>query len=205
MGAAHPDMARAMAAAGAAPEAPARRGRPAPKSLLRESRQIERAVQLIELGARLQVLESETDLSYERLLRLYKEVAGRSPSKGQLPFSTDWFLTWQPNIHASLFMNLHEYMAKTSALEDIDVIIKSYRLYTEQMGACGVEPLLSVTRAWRLVRFMDNQMLSMTRCSRCGGRFVTEPYENDRHYVCGLCEPPARAGRSSQDGSIHLQ
>ena len=48
---------------------------------------LERAVALIQLGARLQVLESETSLSYERLLRLYKEVAGKSPSKGQLPFS----------------------------------------------------------------------------------------------------------------------
>ena len=76
-----------------------------PKSILTESKQIDRAVSLIQLGARLQVLESETDLSYERLLRLYKEVSGRSPSKGQLPFSTDWFLTWQPNIHSSLFMN----------------------------------------------------------------------------------------------------
>ena len=67
---------------------------PAHKSIVGESRQIERAVSLIEMGARLQVLESETELSYERLLRLYKEVAGKSPSKGQLPFSTDWFLTW---------------------------------------------------------------------------------------------------------------
>ena len=84
----------------------------AAKSVLNESRQIERAVALINLGARLQVLESETDLSYERLLRLYKEVAGRSPSKGQLPFSTDWFLTWQPNIHASLFLNTYRYLSK---------------------------------------------------------------------------------------------
>ena len=52
------------------------------KSILTEAKQIERAVQLIHLGARLQVLESETDLSYERLLRLYKEVSGKSPSKG---------------------------------------------------------------------------------------------------------------------------
>ena len=36
----------------------------AAKSILTESRQIERAISLIQLGARLQVLESETDLSY---------------------------------------------------------------------------------------------------------------------------------------------
>jgi flagellar transcriptional activator FlhC len=176
----------------------------AAKSVLNESRQIERAVALIRMGARLQVLESETELSYERLLRLYKEVAGRSPSKGQLPFSTDWFLTWQPNIHASLFLNIYEYLTKVSALDDIDAVMKAFGLYSEQIAACGVEPLLSLTRAWRLVKFIDNQMLAMTRCSGCGGHFVTEPYENARNFVCGLCEPPARAGKGAQAGGILL-
>lgn len=174
------------------------------KSVLNESRQIERAVALIKLGARLQVLESETDLSYERLLRLYKEVAGKSPSKGQLPFSTDWFLTWQPNIHASLFLNIYEYLSKTSSLEDIEAVMKAFRLYSEQMTTLEMEPLLSVTRAWRLVKFVDNNMLAMTRCSKCNGHFVSEPYENARHYVCGLCEPPARAGKGSAAGGILL-
>ena len=163
------------------------------KSILTEARQIERAVTLIQLGARLQVLESETDLSYERLLRLYKEVAGKSPSKGQLPFSTDWFMTWQPNIHASLFLNTHEYLNKVAALDEIDTVIKAYQLYLEQSQ--GLEPLLSVTRAWRLVKFVDNGMLTMTKCRKCGGHFVTHPHEIARHYVCGLCNPPARAGK----------
>jgi flagellar transcriptional activator FlhC len=176
----------------------------AAKSVLNESRQIERAVALIQLGARLQVLESETELSYERLLRLYKEVAGRSPSKGQLPFSTDWFLTWQPNIHASLFQNIYQYLGKVSELEDIDIVMKAYRLYSEQMNSLGMEPILSLTRAWRLVKFMDNNMLTMTKCAHCGGHFVTEPYENSRHFVCGLCEPPARAGKGAGTGGILL-
>jgi len=175
-----------------------------PKSVLRESQQIDRAVSLIEMGARLQVLESETDLSYERLLRLYKEVAGKSPSKGQLPFSTDWFLTWQPNIHSSLFHNIYTYLAKTSDIDGIDALIKAYQLYTEQVGACGLEPQLSITRAWRLVRFMENKMLAMTPCTKCGGHFVSEPYENVRNYVCGLCEPPARAGKGAAAGAIQL-
>ena len=174
------------------------------KSILGEAKQIERAVALIELGARLQVLESETELSYERLLRLYKEVAGRSPSKGQLPFSTDWFMTWQPNIHASLFLNVHEYLNKVAALEEIDAVIKAYRLYLEQVQAQGLEPMLSVTRAWRLVKFVDNGMLTMTRCSSCGGHYVTHPHEIARHYVCGLCNPPARAGKGRAAGSLRL-
>ena len=174
------------------------------KSILTEAKQIERAVTLIHLGARLQVLESETDLSYERLLRLYKEVSGKSPSKGQLPFSTDWFMTWQPNIHASLFLNIHEYLNKTAALDEIDTVIKAYQLYLEQIQAQGLEPLLSVTRAWRLVKFVDNGMLTMTTCSKCGGHYVSHPHEIARHYVCGLCNPPARAGKGKLAGGLHL-
>jgi flagellar transcriptional activator FlhC len=176
----------------------------ASKSVLNDSKQVERAVALIQLGARLQVLDSETDLSYERLLRLYKEVAGKSPSKGQLPFSTDWFLTWQPNIHASLFANIHRYVNKTSALEDIDTVMKAYKLYVEQIDACGMEPILTLTRAWRLVKFVDNHMLSLTKCSKCGGHFVTVAYENSRYYECGLCAPPARAGKGAVAGGILL-
>ena len=174
------------------------------KSILDEARQIDRAVALIHLGARLQVLESETDLSYERLLKLYKEVAGKSPSKGQLPFSTDWFMTWQPNIHSSLFLNIHEYLNKTSELDEIDVVIKAYRLYLEEVKVQGLEPLLSVTRAWRLVKFVDNGMLTMTKCTCCGGHYVTHPHEIARHYVCGLCNPPARAGKGRAAGALRI-
>ncbi|RKD76880.1 FlhC family transcriptional regulator, partial [Kushneria marisflavi] len=49
----------------------------ADKSVINEVRDIQLAIELIELielGARLQVLETETDLSRGRLIRLYKEV-----------------------------------------------------------------------------------------------------------------------------------
>ena len=167
------------------------------KSILTEAKQISRAVALIQLGARLQVLESETDLSYERLLRLYKEVAGKSPSKGQLPFSTDWFMTWQPNIHASLFLNIHEYLNKSSELDEIDAVIKAYQLYQEQTTAQGLEPLLSVTRAWRLVKFVDNGMLTMTKCSKCGRPVRLAP-ARDRQALRVRPVQPAGARRQGQ-------
>ena len=71
------------------------------KSLVSEARQTQLAIDLIKHGARLQLLEAETTLSRERLLKLYKEVRGVSPPKGMLPFSTDWFISWQPNIRPS--------------------------------------------------------------------------------------------------------
>ena len=117
------------------------------RSLLEDNKQVQRAIALIGMGARLQLLQSETNLPYERLLKLYKEVAGKSPSKGQLPFSTDWFLSWQPNIHASLFFNMYEYLQKASALDEVEALMKAYQLYQAEVETNSVEPLLSITRA----------------------------------------------------------
>lgn len=61
----------------------------ATRSVISEAQQILLASELIRLGARLQLLESETTLSRERLLKLYKELRGVSPPKGMLPFSTN--------------------------------------------------------------------------------------------------------------------
>lgn len=165
------------------------------KSIVGEAKQIERAISLIRFGARMQVLEGETDLSYERLLRLYKEVRGESPSRGMLPYSTDWFMQWQPNIHASLFLNIYDYLDATSDLDQCDCLISAYSLYNENTHLQGLAPLLSVTRAWRLLRFRNANMVELVACTRCGGRFVSHTFELSTNYVCGLCEPPARAGK----------
>lgn len=167
------------------------------KSIVGDAREVERAAELIRLGARLQLLESEINLSRERLLRLYKEIQQKSPPKGMLPFSTDWYASWQPNIHASLYANIHEYLDKSSDLEQIDVIIRAYRLYLEQAGACGLEPVLSLTRAWRLVKFINAGMMCLTPCTQCGGRFVMDSGDLRHNYVCGLCHMPARAGKTA--------
>jgi flagellar transcriptional activator FlhC len=165
------------------------------KRVVADARDVARATELIELGMRLQMLESETPLSRERLTKLYKELKGKSPPKGMLPFSTDWFVTWMPNVHASLFAAIHHHLIKTSALDDIDALIKAYRLYLEQCRALGLGVELSITRAWRLLRFLDARMLKIAPCTCCRGEFVVREYDLTRNYVCGLCSPPSRAGR----------
>jgi len=166
------------------------------KSVISEARDIGLAIELIKLGARLQLLEAETNLSRERLLKLYKEVRGVSPPKGMLPFSTDWFMTWQPNVHASLFMAYFNFLERHASLSGLERIIKAYRLYMEQIDRSGMEAVLSLTRAWTMVRFFDAGMLQMTRCKTCGGEFVAHAHDPKKDYVCGLCHMPARAGKT---------
>lgn len=168
------------------------------KSLVARMHQVQLAVNLIELGARLQVLETETDLSRGRLLRLYKEVRGISPPKGMLPFSTDWFLTWSPNIHSSLFYGIYQRLTEEQGCKRIDAFVKAYRLYLEQVMLDDSEPVLGLNRAWTLLRFFESGLLELAECTSCHGRFVMHAHTPCRDYICGICRPPSRAGKTSK-------
>ncbi|WP_025917148.1 flagellar transcriptional regulator FlhC [Herminiimonas sp. CN] len=168
----------------------------ASKSVILEAQEIHLAIDLIKLGARLQFLEAETSLSRDRLIKLYKEVKGVSPPKGLLPFSTDWFMTWLSNIHSSMFYNIYRFMTTHGECKQIVAIIKSYRLYLEQTALQAGEPVLDFTRAWTLVRFFDSGMLQLSTCIRCNGHFIAHAHDPQSAFVCVLCRPPSRAGKT---------
>jgi flagellar transcriptional activator FlhC len=157
-----------------------------------------RAVELIELGARMQVLESELVLTRGRMIRLYHEVTGVSPPKGMLPFSTDWYMTWLENIHASLFYNTYLFFRNETDCSHLDALTKGYRLYLEHCNRSKIEALLDLTRAWTLVRFFKSDLLQLTRCRRCGGKFVAHRHDPRDNFVCSACHPPARAGKTKK-------
>lgn len=169
------------------------------KSLLDEMTQVQLAIELMEMGARLQVVESETDISRPRLIKLYKEVVGASPPKGLLPFSTDWFMTWMPNIHASLFHAIYQRVEEHAASDSkISLFIRAFRLYQEQASLDSADFKLTLTRAWTLIRFTENKMLETIPCTQCGCHFVAHAYTPRADYVCGICLPPSRAGKTKK-------
>jgi len=169
------------------------------KSVLNDVAQVALARGFIEMDARLQVLESETTLSREKLIRLYKEIKKKSPPKGMLPFSTDWFMTWQPNIHSSLFVNLYQSLIKSTDIDESVAILHAYRMYRSEIENLGLPEVLSMTRAWRLIKFFDAGMLTTTACTSCKGNFVVHTYDLLKGYECGLCNMPSRAGK----GQLH--
>jgi len=175
------------------------------KSVAREGGDIMLASAMISLGARLQVLEAETCLSHDRLTRLYREIRGCSPPKGMLPFSVDWFMTWLPNIHSSMFYNVYRFMVSKANRRGVQATIDAYRLYLENASAGqtseGGEPVLSFTRAWMLVRFFESGMLQLSTCKQCAGLFVAHAHDPQTNFVCAICRPPPRAGKTRAAGS----
>lgn len=175
----------------------------ATKSVAREAEEILLASEMILLGARLQVLQAETSLSYDRLARLYREVKGCSPPKGMLPFSIDWFMTWLPNIHASMFYGVYRYLDTHTPAKKTRALVEAYSIYLEQSSAGRgpeaepeAEPLLSFTRAWMLIRFFDSNMVQLSSCMRCNGQFVAHAHDPQNDFVCAICRPPPRAGKT---------
>ena len=177
----------------------------ATRTVAGEAQQVKIAIDLIELGARLQLLQEETSLSRERLLRLYKEIKKESPSKGMLPYSTDWFMSWQPNIHSSLFADIYQFLVKNAGIDGVQALITAYRLYLDQVqGIEGAEPVLSITRAWFMIRFFNAGMLQLVSCKECGGHFVSHADDLYGDYVCGICHPPARAGKTKASRQVSI-
>ncbi|BBQ03749.1 flagellar transcriptional regulator FlhC (plasmid) [Burkholderia sp. SFA1] len=177
------------------------------KSLADEAAQVMRAITLIKLGARMQVLESEIPmLSRERLIRLYREVKGASPPKGMLPFSEDWYLTWAPNIHTSMFANVYAFLeAYSEGLDRVDLLTRAYSLYAEHFHTIG-EPLqMDLTRAWTYIRFRDAGILRLAGCTRCRGKFVAHAHDPSQSMVCGICQPPSRAGKTKAAAKAALE
>lgn len=180
----------------------------ATKSVAKEAQEIGLASNMIELGARLQVLQAETSLSYDRLARLYREIRGCSPPKGMLPFSVDWFMTWLPNIHSSLFYSVFRYMEVHAQCTRSQALVQAYRLYLEQAEAgrtdTSNEPVLSFTRAWMLLRFFDSGMVQLSQCERCSGNFVSHAHDPKVGFICAICRPPPRAGKTRSTGKAQL-
>jgi len=173
----------------------------APKrSVVRAAQDILLASDMVRLGARLQVLQAETMLSYDRLARLYREIQGHSPPKGMLPFSVDWFMTWLPNIHSSVFYSIYRYMDAHTPAKKTQALVQAYRIYLEQAdvgrATPGGEPVLSFTRAWMLIRFFDSGLLQISTCTRCRGGFIAHAHDPQKDYVCAVCRPPPRAGKT---------
>lgn len=166
---------------------------PPQKSVLKEGDDIAIASTMIQMGARLQVLENETSLSYERLSRLYREIHGRSAPKGMLPFSVSWFMNWRANVHSSVFYSIYQYLVKHAGMKGVSALIKAYGLYREHEEIHEEEePILSFTRAWMLLRFMRGGMLQMTPCRECSMSFITYAHEPEQNFICPICRPPAR-------------
>src|SRR5690606_33103112 len=96
--------------------------------------------------------------------------------------------------------NVYRFMDTYTPSRKSRALVQAYRLYLEQacvdrFGKKG-EPVLSFTRAWMLIRFFDSGLLQLSFCERCQGGFVAYAHDPQKGFVCAICRPPPRAGKT---------
>ncbi|SEQ75266.1 flagellar transcriptional activator FlhC [Nitrosomonas sp. Nm51] len=107
-------------------------------------------------------------------------------------------MSWQPNMHSSLFINIYNFITTHADINSIDALIKGYKLYLEHIEANKLEQVLSLTRAWTLIRFVESEVLCITPCVKCGGEFLVHSLDIHSNHICGLCNIPSRAGKTKK-------
>lgn len=169
------------------------------------SQSVSQVIQCVRQSIHVALLATRTVCAFPSLLLLavqWEKKEGRCftdgvrdvvAPKGMLPFSTDWFMTWEQNVHASMFCNAWQFLLKTGLCNGVDAVIKAYRLYLEQCPQAEEGPLLALTRAWTLVRFVESGLLQLSSCNCCGGNFITHAHQPVGSFACSLCQPPSRA------------
>jgi flagellar transcriptional activator FlhC len=157
-----------------------------------ELRQLQLAKSMVGMGARIQVLQAETELSRSKLLKLYKDVTGESPPNGMLPSSEKWFLSWMQNVDSSLFLSYYTAM-RNRGIEHSNALVKAYRFYQTQVDAERREGVLTFSRAWTLIRFMDAKILDTAPCQECSTMFIVHKYGENSDYHCPICRPHSKA------------
>lgn len=164
------------------------------RSILQGMEDMHLAKRLIELDARMSVLEAETRLHPELLRKLYKEMTGKSPSQGLLPFSADWYMGWRANVQSTIFYSMYQAMSDQNTGNRIDSILLAYKIYCEHeiSRMDGGERALSFTRAWMLVRYVSSGVMQMTDCLACHHSYITHANEIKKSFVCPSCKPPVR-------------
>lgn len=160
----------------------------AKENLVDQTSRTLQAIELLKLGAKPQFVSAETGININRIHKLFRDVNGYPPRKGQSPFSADCFVSIKRlNIDASLFINIHRSITSKSQIAPIDALIKSYKLYLEHVYLRDTHRELSFTRAWTLLRLIDAGMLCVAQCVKCGGKFVALPSVINDRFQCVFC------------------
>jgi flagellar transcriptional activator FlhC len=162
------------------------------KSAVEQAYEVSCAIDMIELGAGIQVLECELTLSRDRMLQLHCELDGVPPPKDTPPLSVDWYMTSRENNHASLFYSTYAFLKKEAGCSHLDALTKGYRLYLEHCKSTHAEAALNFTQAWALVRLFNADTLQVTQCCQCTGKFVAHKHASQANLVCGVCCPSPR-------------
>ena len=164
-------------------------------SALLELRQMNLAVDLIRMGARATLVRQYCpDISQYKIGRLYVEVTGILSKRGMLPSCEAWFLSYRGTLHSSIFMEYHQ----KSTLKGGYKLVQAYRNYLDYCWRFELKPILSITRGWILLRYIESEVLMTDRCSKCDWLHPYRLSVQGKPDPCIMCAMPSSVHPENQ-------
>lgn len=135
---------------------------------------LRRVKALCKLGARPPVIRALMPSFPEAFVSaVWEGEQGRRPPRGPLPHTVTQYLDHAARrLHSSFFLTaFHDLREK--GIHDTDAIIVAYQRYMRMMDGVTEEPIMSLDRAWVLVRdFVKLKSIKLVTCPNCGTRYV---------------------------------
>lgn len=170
---------------------------PKTTDILGLKKKLELARGLIERGGRTSIVRAVCQISKASVLQLHKEIFGRGPSAGLLPYDPDWITKSPDNcLHASIYSKIYQVLStKTTACKG-EIFLAAYILYEQTL--MGKTPVLNINRAWYIGQQINIGYLSEAVCSRCDSVYVAIKEFPVPYKLCPLCD-------STTDGAGRLR
>jgi len=144
-------------------------------SIVDSSKNIQDAIRYTEFGFRSTIVSRITNVSSDKMRRIWKEVHNRASPAGTLAQSDKFLENHKQVVDASLFLRIYHQLAGDKVLADVnyDLIIRASELYHEyrkQMDL-AIDPL-SADNMYVLARDLRTGDISFHTCSDCGTTYI---------------------------------
>lgn len=158
--------------------------------------QLQHAMDLAQFGARAIIITELTGLNLTTSKRIYREVNGKPPPPGQLPFTDSWYIRFQRRmLHALLVWQYYKrFLGENQGASKL--WLSTYRSYFAHV----TEPLVDINRAYFIPRLLHAGIWVEQACPLCAGGYPS-PYDPVGslcpacRFVCRPTTDPSRKSR----------
>lgn len=154
------------------------------------------AAELARFGARTGVIEQLTGLASTTVRKLIRDITGRRPKSGQLPYSAVWYEKRPERLmHCALFLRLFTHEGTNSTRLPGRIFLNAYTHYTNRMSVAENrwrDHRLCVSRAYVVIQLLRIGEISYRSCKRCGSQYV-----EGRNSVAGTCQFCRKSGAAT--------
>ncbi|WP_027156659.1 FlhC family transcriptional regulator [Methylobacter luteus] len=163
---------------------------PKETDILGMKRKLNLATGIIKKEGRPTIVRAVCRISKASAVQLYKEIHGKGPSSGLLPYDPEWVMKSPENcLHASVYCNIHETLvrAETDAWRG-EIFLEAYERYEETFAFRRQPVLLNINRAWFIERQISLSDVSRMSCGRCNYTYATIKEYPEGYKFCPICD-----------------